>query len=388
MSLFAISKYQEIESLWTHSQIETLNLEYKSQISPNEVAKDVSSLANAEGGIIIYGIEEDLGRAIQSSGIVKGQNSERIQQIVSSSTAPEVPMTIDVIDNTTDTTKEFLVVKIPKSSFYIHQVTTNSKFYVRNNTTTTPHEYNPIELKENDIALRYEARYRNKLNQESFIQKKEERIFRKLNWNSGVIISLLPHVRVPGSIKLTKESFRQFFVHPITSIVTYDQLPTTTSLPTSEGRMTDPANTRRRFVEIDNDGSIYCCRILGEGSRIDVFEPIFLVGELLHLLQRLLQKHSSYVGITLRIRVNGSIPVPDRLTPLVSTDLGDRSVSDFEIEHELQAGLFDMKEQLTKIFEKWFEAVNLDDSLTLFPTSIPTIEHNWQTYDGRMYKED
>ena len=93
MSLFAVSEYLDVESLWSNNQIETLNLEYKRQISTNEVAKDVSSFANAEGGVIVYGMDEDQGRAKQSSGIDKGQNSERIQQIVSSSTAPEVPMT-------------------------------------------------------------------------------------------------------------------------------------------------------------------------------------------------------------------------------------------------------------------------------------------------------
>ena len=107
MSLFAISEFQDLESLWTNNQIETPNLEYKSQISPGEVAKDISSFANAEGGIVIYGIEEDQGRAQQSTGIDRGQNSERIQQIVSSSTAPEVPMTIDVIDSTGDNSKPF-----------------------------------------------------------------------------------------------------------------------------------------------------------------------------------------------------------------------------------------------------------------------------------------
>lgn len=389
MSLFTVSNFQNLESLWVPGQIETLNLEYKSLISANEVAKDISSFANAEGGIIIYGIDEDQGRAQQSTGIETGQNSERIQQIVSSSTAPEVPMTIDVIDNINDNAREFLVVKIPKSPFYIHQVTTSSKFYVRNNTTTTPHTYNPMEMKENDIALRYESRFRNKQNQDSFILKKESQIFNRLKWGNGVIISLIPHVRIPGSVKLTRDTFRQYFVHPTNRYVTYDQLPTTTSLPTSEGRITDPVNTKRRFLEIDNDGSIYCCRIIGGDSMIDVFEPLFLVGELLHLHRRLFQKFSTYVGTTLRIRLNGSIPIPDRLTNTVSTDLGDRVVSDFEIEHELPGGLFDMKDELTKIFEKWFEAIHIDNSLILFPTSIPAIEERWVAYDGKMYvKED
>jgi len=387
MSIFTISKYENLESLWTNNQIETLNLEYKSQITTNakEVAKDISSFANSEGGIIIYGIEEDEGRATESSGIDKGQNSEKIQQIISTHTAPEVPMTIDVIDNDNNTSKEFLVVKIPKSTFYIHQVTTTGKFYVRNNTTTTQHEYNPIELKENDIALRYEARFRNKQNQESFIQNKETKLFHQLNWTSGIIFSLVPHVRISGQ-KLSNDSFREFFVNPSTSIITYDMLPTTQNLPTVEGRMTDPSSTDPVYVEINNDGSIFCCRTIGSQTGVDQFTPLFLTGELLHLFNRVSRVRSYYGGTTFRMRVNGSIPIWERRF-FGAEDQG-RHVSDFEIEHELPVGPINLTEEITKIFEKWFEALHIDDSLRRFPDTLSGIGEGWERFSGRMYVQE
>jgi len=331
--------------------------------------------------IIIYGIEEDQGRAAQSSGMDKGQNSEKIQQIVSSSTAPEVPMTIEVIDNDDDTSKEFLVVKIPKSTFYIHQVTTTGKFYVRNNTITIQHEYNPIEMKENDIALRYEARFRNKLNQESFTQNKISQIFKQLGWGNGIVYSFIPHVRIPGK-KLSKETFRGFFVNPGNSIITYDMLPTTQNLPTTDGRMTDPTDTGRVYVEMNNDGSIFCCEKLGSESGVDMFTPLFLLGELFHLFNRVLEHRTYYGGTSLRIGVNGSIPI--RARGFRGLDSQDRHVSDFEIEHELSVGPIKLTEEITKVFEKWFEALHIDDSLTIFADSIPSIQDCWRQFGKRM----
>jgi len=380
MNLFSMSTFKEIESLWVSNQIETVSLEYKSQITSNEVAKDISSFANSEGGVVIYGIDEENGRAKQSTGIDVSQNSERIQQIISSSTAPEVPITIEVITSKNDSSKEFLIVKIPKSSFFIHQVTTNGKFYVRNNTTTAPQIYNPIEMKENDIALRYESRFRNKLNQKSFVTEKEKSIFSELRWGSGVIFSIIPHVRVPGSINVTKEMFDGLFLK--NNIEIYNDLLSTTSIPLTNGRMFDPRLTKKIFVEIDNDHSLWCSRQIGGGFGIDMFEPVFLTGILLHIVNRIWKEHPYYGGMTLRIHVNGTIGVPRDVNGI---DLahGDRSVSDFEIEHELPVGPFDLKVELTKIFERWFEALHLDNPLKFFPKTIPAIEDRLNEADGK-----
>ena len=133
-NIFQIAKYDDVAFLWKNRQTETLNLEYKKEITMDskEIAKDISSFTNAEGGVIIYGLDEDNGRAVESNGIKIGQNSERIQQIISSNTAPVVPIEIVNIDIPTSDgskpTMEFLVIKIPKSPFMIHQITTTSKY--------------------------------------------------------------------------------------------------------------------------------------------------------------------------------------------------------------------------------------------------------------------
>lgn len=124
--LFNISTYDQIKSLWTNAQRETIKLEFKSEISStnDEIAKDISSFANAEGGIIIYGIKEDTGRAVYSEGILiqKGRiNSDRIQHIVSSSISPPLEvriLSIDVLDEDGNPilNKEFIIIRIPKSN--------------------------------------------------------------------------------------------------------------------------------------------------------------------------------------------------------------------------------------------------------------------------------
>jgi len=230
--------------------------------------------------------------------------------------------------------------------------------------------------------------FRNKLNQESFIQKKETKLFKELNWSDGAIISLVPHVRVPGSFKITPEMFANFFVNPKTSYVVYDNLPSGIHIPTSEGRMHDPSSVKRVCMTIDNDGSIYCCRINGGGHGMNMFDPIFLIGELLHLLERVSEKHTYYGDTTLRIRVVGSLEIQDRFFSHVSTENLPRTVSDIEIEHELPPIPFDRKGELTKIFVKWFEALHIDNSLKIFTTTIPEIEQRWGNIDKKAFKEE
>jgi hypothetical protein len=381
MSLYAISSYAEIEFLWKNNRPETMSLEFKKVIDAEEVAKDVSSFANADGGIIIYGVEESKGRAVKSDGIVSGQNSERIQQIVTSSTAPGVPMTIETISNPRDVTKEFVVVKIPGSSFYIHQVTTTGKYYVRANTTTTPHFFNPVGLGENEIARRYESRFQNKLVAESFVNKIEKRIFRDLvyrNWHAGLVLSIVPHVRIPNAIRLTPQDFRSFLVNK-DNVVIYDNMPTSPSVPSIDGRHTDFQAVNSFFIEIDKDRSIFYCRANKSDARIDIFEPIFMTGELLHLTDRLMKKTTHYGGMTFRLHLTGGLSNTTQLRGITLF----QSESDFTLEHELPPAPFDMKAELSQIFEKYFEALHVDHSLKLYLDTIPRIESMWKEYDQK-----
>ena len=124
--LFNISTYEQIKSLWLNGQGETHNLEFKEEISKksSEIAKDISSFANASGGIIIYGIKEDNGKAVRSDGVIIKNNSERIQQIVSSSIEPPLEIQISSVkvlddDNNLIEDREFFIIRIPKTMINI-----------------------------------------------------------------------------------------------------------------------------------------------------------------------------------------------------------------------------------------------------------------------------
>jgi len=396
-NIFTISLYEDISSLWQNNQNETLNLEFKSEVSSDskEIAKDVSSFANAEGGIIIYGISEDNGKAVEGDGIDIGQNSERIQQIISSSTSPNVPLEIVQIDvpptENSNSRREFLVVKIPKSPFMIHQVTTNSKYYIRNNTITTSHIYEPMEMKENEIALRYENRFRAKKDQINFLIEKEKQIAKELNWNAYVLISIVPHVRIPDSIKITRDFFLSLFVTENSTVI-YNDLPgeanSTSSIPNYDGRSSDPHTVRRDYFEIDNDRSIHFCRKIDTEFQLNMFPAMFLSGPMLHLANRVLTETGYYGGSTFRIMVNGSITTEtDVGYSEIST--GGRTVSDFEIQHELPYSPIKVNEEFSKIFEKYFQALHIDNSLELFKNStIKTVLEGLDASESRLGNED
>jgi len=171
-----IENYDQIKSLWENNAKETINLEFKSELDSNnnEIAKDVSSMANAEGGLIAYGVGENSenGTAIHSEGIDIAKKDERIQQIVNSTISPHLQIGIKIIKEQKESDKGFMIVTIPKSELYIHQVNTIGKFYIRTNTTTKLFKFEPITLPEAEIALRYQKRFENKARIEDSIDKK------------------------------------------------------------------------------------------------------------------------------------------------------------------------------------------------------------------------
>lgn len=379
LSLFAISKFEDVEFLWKNNRPETLNLEFKGLIDANEVAKDVSSFANGEGGVIIYGVEESKGRAIQSNGIPIRQNSEQVQQIISSSTGPQIPMTIEQIANPNDATKEFLIVKIPKSEYYIHQVTTTGIYHVRANTITTPHHFDPVILGENDIARRYEARFQSRLVAESFVKQKENRIFRDLQfqqWKAGLVLSVVPHVRVPHGTRLTKEDFQSYFANK-KRYVTYGEIPSINSVPSIDGRHTPFTSAEKSYLEMNKDRSIFYCRINTQVSRVEIFDPVYMTADLLHLANRFMVRTNHYGGMTFRLHLTGGLSNAQQIPGITLF----QSESEFSMEHELPPAPFDLKIEFSRIYDRYFEALHVDSAISQYPAALREIENRWKAHD-------
>lgn len=124
---------------------EGLNLEFKQAEAiedTKEIAKDVAAMANAGGGILIYGIEEQEHRAYAVSYIDGDKYSkERLDQIISGNISRPIPeVKIYPIRLGGDLQKTVYIVKIPESPLAPHMA--YGKYYRRYNfTTMTMAEY-------------------------------------------------------------------------------------------------------------------------------------------------------------------------------------------------------------------------------------------------------
>src|ERR1700733_14819556 len=89
---------EEVESLIRNQVPENIHLDYKASpaLAPGnhcEIAKDVSAFANSDGGLIIYGVEEDKIRHLPvriDDGVEPKWNHERLEQIIASNVSPRI----------------------------------------------------------------------------------------------------------------------------------------------------------------------------------------------------------------------------------------------------------------------------------------------------------
>ena len=147
MSILDVKKLEELRSDDLHSLIdnkvqEDRRLEFKSQLPNNsdrdkkEFLADVSSFANAAGGHLVYGIEEEHGIATALPGVI-AENVDavllRLENILRDGIQPRITgvrlQTVEV-----DSENIAIVIQIPRSWAMPHMVTfsDHSKFYSRN----------------------------------------------------------------------------------------------------------------------------------------------------------------------------------------------------------------------------------------------------------------
>lgn len=108
-----------------------LILEYES--NKKEFAKDISALANTNGGrgYLVFGIEDKTRKVV---GIDKNDfNEEKLQQIISSRVDPPVPIKVSFVEMEE---KDLAVITILNSVHKPHQMRENGSFYTRRGTIT------------------------------------------------------------------------------------------------------------------------------------------------------------------------------------------------------------------------------------------------------------
>lgn len=139
------STIEDLQSLIDNEIEESTELEYKSSFATEnpkwreELAKDVSAMANANGGTIIYGIREkdgNNGHSIPSELLpipYTIMSKDKLSQLLSSNIQPVIDnVEITIIANNDNS--GFFVVQIPQSDT-AHQNKLNHQYFKRRNAT-------------------------------------------------------------------------------------------------------------------------------------------------------------------------------------------------------------------------------------------------------------
>jgi hypothetical protein len=134
---------------------ESIHLDYKASQAcdpnrPTEIAKDISSFANSDGGVVIYGVEEekDTGFPLRVDGGVDPKvPKERLENIITDHVTPRVDC--EIIPLPLAGGRAVFVVRIGKSFSGPHQAS-DKKYYKRHNFKSAPMEDYEI----NDVRSR------------------------------------------------------------------------------------------------------------------------------------------------------------------------------------------------------------------------------------------
>ena len=140
---------QFLQNLIDNKIIENQILEYKRELPKNNIdlAKCVSSFANADGGIIIYGIEEE-NHLPEKLNPLNPNLKEKIENIILTSISPKLSVRIVAVDSKKDLGKKYYVIYIPKSSDAPFMLISNqdNRYYKRVNFSSVPMEDYEVKL--------------------------------------------------------------------------------------------------------------------------------------------------------------------------------------------------------------------------------------------------
>ncbi len=137
-----------IQTLIDNKERESSILEYKQEITGSEhekkeLSKDVSAMANTEGGYLIIGIKEKDGQAASITGTSKLIGRQPVElwleNILITNVRPKVSIKPKVIPINTNQDKVIVIVYIPQSSRRPHMVIAEGRnsYYVRHNYQAT-----------------------------------------------------------------------------------------------------------------------------------------------------------------------------------------------------------------------------------------------------------
>ncbi len=164
-------KEEDIQALVDNKERESSILEYKQEISgtdreKKEISKDISAMANTEGGYLIIGIQEDNSRANAIIGTPKTIGKQPveawIENVLITNVRPKIIITPKVITLASISDRVLIVIHIPQSSKRPHMVITDGRnaYYTRHNYQATyadEHEVRSMFLESKNLGDKMET---------------------------------------------------------------------------------------------------------------------------------------------------------------------------------------------------------------------------------------
>jgi len=144
-----IKSEEDLQKLIDNKIEESTTLDYKAldALKHNlEISKDISAMANSEGGVIIYGVkEDDKGFPKEIEWSSDKRLKDKIDQVLSSNVNRKIEgCEIEEIKSEADNTKFVIVVNVPKSDIIPHQ-SGSKKYYRRSNSRVRAMEHYEVE---------------------------------------------------------------------------------------------------------------------------------------------------------------------------------------------------------------------------------------------------
>lgn len=146
----------DIEKLISREVVEDKFLEYKGRMDNGEkdkILKAICGFSNADGGIFIYGLNEEKGKPISINGIPLGNISwdDKKRDILSwIETNIEPKVHVEIESRELENGNILILIKVPKSWASPHCIKRNNgknrSFYIRRDGSTTPMEFREIEM--------------------------------------------------------------------------------------------------------------------------------------------------------------------------------------------------------------------------------------------------
>ena len=125
---------------------ESIHLDYKASAalmsdSPNEISKDVSSFANSDGGVVVYGVTETGHKpgALDEGVDHKKRSREWLEDKIQSNVSPRLDG-LRIAQIQLNDERSLFVVSVPRSDRGPHQDRVSHRYYKRHNFKSAPME--------------------------------------------------------------------------------------------------------------------------------------------------------------------------------------------------------------------------------------------------------